>query len=334
MYPFVVNMSCLTGYFAYLDAYMGADLSLAEALLGAEGQGAVAALMPTGMTPPEGQQILAAALVESVFTEDVRRLGPAISAAKQTLLANGGDACEELSETFLLFGDPALELKVPLPRRPTGLAAEGRLSNIFLQWQPAIDCNGLPVAGYHLYRSPTPTGNFTQVNSELILKTQYEDPAVETAVAGRWLPAPDTLYYYRVAAVAADGDQSVPSEMVSAALLPAAPDDEETSGQDEDAGPGSDKEVTPGQDEDPGSDPDADPGSDQDQDATSGQDADTASDQGGNGGCFIQTAECSFGAFWIIFIVMGVIAAVGFWDPLRRRIKNDSRHQQAISPTT
>ncbi|MBT8363881.1 MAG: hypothetical protein KJP23_04190, partial [Deltaproteobacteria bacterium] len=218
------NMSCLTGYFAYLDAYAGPDLSLAEALLQADGKGAVAALMPTGMTPPEGQQILQAALVEAVFSEDVRRLGPAIAAAKQTLLANGGQAFEELSETFLLFGDPALELKVPLPHRPAGLAAEGRLAGIFVQWQPAEDCNGVPVAGYNLYRSLAPSGEYTRINSELIAATQYEDPAVETTAAVRRLLETDTPYYYTVTSVAADGDQSVPSEMVSAVLLNATAD--------------------------------------------------------------------------------------------------------------
>jgi hypothetical protein len=278
MYPFVVNMSCLTGYFAYLDAYTGPDLSLAEALLRAEDQGAVAALMPTGMTAPEGQQILAAALAESVFTEDVRRLGPAISAAKQTLLANGAGAYEELSETFLLFGDPALELKVPLPRRPAGISAEGRLSDIFLQWQPAADCNGAPVAGYNLYRSPTPAGDYTRVNSELITDTQYADSAVEPSAAGRRLLNLDTPYYYTLTAVATDGDESVPSEMVSSVLLPATLDEDEASGQDEEVTSGPDEEVASGQDEDPGSD----------------QDADEASDQGGGGGgggCFIATAK-------------------------------------------
>ena len=84
--------------------------------------------------------------------------------------------------------------------------------------------------------------------------------------------------------MATDGDESVESEMVSAALLPATPD--------------------------------ADVGSD--------QDADEASDQGGGGGgggCFIQAAEGSLGACLSIFLVMGVIATVGFWDPLRWRIK-------------
>jgi len=221
-------------------------------------------------------------------------------------LANGGDADEELSETFLLFGDPATELQVPLPRRPTGLTADGRLSDIFLQWQPAAECNGAPVAGYHLYRSLTPTGDFTQVNSELISETQYEDPAVETANADRRLLDADTPYYYRVIAVAVDGDQSVPSEMVSAALLPATPDADAGSGSDEEVTSGPDEEVTSGPDEEVTSGQNEDPGSD--------QDPDEASDQGGGGGgggCFIQAAEGSLGACLSIFLVMGVIAAVG-----------------------
>ena len=49
-----------------------------------------------------------------------RGLYIAMSGAKQTLLANGGSYYEQVSETFLLFGDPAMELQVPLPRRPAG----------------------------------------------------------------------------------------------------------------------------------------------------------------------------------------------------------------------
>ena len=192
----------------------------------------------------------------------------------------------------MLFGDPATELQVPQPTRPLGVTAEGQSSGILVQWQAAADCNGAPVAGYHLYRRPTPTGDYSRINSELIADTQYADPAVEPAAAGRRLLNLDTPYYYTLTAVATDGDESVQSEMVSAALLPATPD--------------------------------ADVGSDQDEDPGSDQDADEASDQGGGGGgggCFIQAAEGSLGACLSIFLVMGVIATVGFWDPLRWRIK-------------
>jgi hypothetical protein len=91
-----------------------------EALLRTDQKGAAATFMPTGETITSGQHILNSALFESIFTEDIRRLGPAITAAKQTLLANGSNY-EQTSETFLLFGDPAMTLKIPLPTRPKGL---------------------------------------------------------------------------------------------------------------------------------------------------------------------------------------------------------------------
>ena len=61
MYPFVVNMSCLTGYFIYpqTGAYAADSWrSLAEGWLWPASAGAVAALMPTGMTDTDGQHLL------------------------------------------------------------------------------------------------------------------------------------------------------------------------------------------------------------------------------------------------------------------------------------
>jgi hypothetical protein len=85
--PFVVSMNCLTGYFAYpepesLKPYVQ---SMAEVLLRTPATGAAAALMPTGMTTTEGQHVLNTALFEALFTEDVRRLGDALTRAKMTL---------------------------------------------------------------------------------------------------------------------------------------------------------------------------------------------------------------------------------------------------------
>jgi hypothetical protein len=111
--PFFVSMSCETGVFSYPEPW---DLpSLAEALLRSSA-GAVAALMPTGMTTTEGQRILNSALFEHIFSEDIRTLGPAIAAAKQTLLANGSAEYEQVSKTFLLFGD-RLRCRCPGDRR-------------------------------------------------------------------------------------------------------------------------------------------------------------------------------------------------------------------------
>ena len=201
--PFFVSMSCLGGYFGYPEAW--AFPSLAEALLRSESKGAVAALMPTGMTEPDCQHILDRALLEAFFTEDIRTLGPAVSLAKQTLLANGVQY-EEISETFLLFGDPAMRLKIPLPTKPSGLlAVQGQEGGVSLSWQEASDCDGGAVSGYNLYRSTTPGGGYSRVNTELIQAMHYDDPSAEAG----------TTYYYRVTSVDADGDESVQSQEVS-----------------------------------------------------------------------------------------------------------------------
>ncbi|MGD8686616.1 MAG: DUF2341 domain-containing protein, partial [Syntrophobacterales bacterium] len=199
MYPLFVGMGCLSGHFVYPEDWNYP--SLAEALLRAEDKGAAAALMSTGQTTTEGQHILDTALFDAIFNQDIRVLGQAVSSAKQTLVANGGSLYEEVYETFLLFGDPAMTLKVPLPREPEGLRAQGNLSAVRLNWDEATDCNGGGVSGYNLYRSTTPGGNYTKVNTTLITDNHYDDTSV----------AAGTTYYYVVTSVDADGDESSPS---------------------------------------------------------------------------------------------------------------------------
>jgi hypothetical protein len=185
MLPFFVAMTCLNGYFVVPEAF---DFpSLAEVLLRSQDRGAVAAFMSTGMTEAAGQHIMDRALFNALFTEDTRALGPAISSAKQILLANG-DRYEETSETFLLFGDPAMKLKIPLPRRPTGF----------------LDANGNPVVGYNVYRSTTPSGVYTKLNSEPITGTTYTDGGL----------AYGNLFYYVVRSVDTNGDESVVSQEI------------------------------------------------------------------------------------------------------------------------
>jgi len=194
--PFIVNMACLTGYFVDPESF--GYPSLTETLMRSEGKGAVAAFMPTGMTSANDQRILNAALFEAIFTKDIRTLGPAISTAKEALLANGAEY-EETSETFLLFGDPAMRLKIPLPEAPTGLEAESRGADIALSWQESTDCNGSAVSGYNLYRSTTSGGGYyTKLNTGLITETAYTDSSAES---GHW--------YYAVTAVDGDGLESV-----------------------------------------------------------------------------------------------------------------------------
>jgi len=213
MLPFVISMSCLAGNFSWPEwlAYPALTELMIRAGTVADGKGAVAALAPTGQTTTAGQRILNNALFDTIFTNDVRRLGPAVSAAKQTLLANGDVYFEQVSETFLLLGDPATKLKVPLPRRPEDLTATSDLTTISLDWQAAVDADGNPVKGYNLYRSTSASGPYTKVNTGLITTTGYEDSDPN-------LPEAPTPSYYTVRSVDNDNDESPQSAVVSTAL--------------------------------------------------------------------------------------------------------------------
>jgi hypothetical protein len=204
-YPFVVNMSCLTGYFIYpqtADSWR----SLAEAWLWPANAGAVAALMPTAMTDTEGQQVLSNALYEGIFVLDKRMLGPAVGYAKQQLLANGGAAYEETGNTFMFFGDPATSLKVPLPRRPQALTALRQADGtVGLSWSAALDCDGNAVAGYNLYRRLSTEDTYTKLNTALIAALAHTDTGLAAA------PAAGATYYYALSAVDSSSDESVKS---------------------------------------------------------------------------------------------------------------------------
>jgi hypothetical protein len=216
--PFYVSMSCETGFFAYPESWLFP--SLAEVLLRSDA-GAIAALMPTGMTTTTGQLILNSALFEHIFTDDIRTLGEAIGAAKQTLLANGAQY-ERMSQTFMLFGDPATALKVPLPRRPNGIKVEHLPEGKRITWDAALDCNNNPVAGYYIYRAASAAGPFVKINTVLITGTRYLDTAGSTEGIAAAAAASGGSGYYVVAAVDAGGSESVYSAAVRPGSLASA----------------------------------------------------------------------------------------------------------------
>jgi hypothetical protein len=192
--PFVVAMTCLNGFFGYPEGWNYP--SLAEVLLRNSNNGAVAAFMSTGMTEPEGQRVLDQALFEGIFKRDYRTLGRAISYAKQELVANSV-ALGETGKTFLLFGDPAMRLKVPLPTAPTAPTGQVSGNSVTLTWGASTDANGTPVAGYNVYRSTSPNGPYTKLNRSLVTGTSYTDSTGQSGT-----------YYYVIKSVDNDGDES------------------------------------------------------------------------------------------------------------------------------
>jgi hypothetical protein len=189
-----VAMTCLNGFFGYPEGWSWP--SLAEVLLRDSNNGAVAAFMSTGMTEPEAQRVLDQALFEGIFKRDLRTLGRAISYAKQELVANSA-ALGETGKTFLLFGDPAMRLKVPLPTAPTAPTGQVSGQSVTLTWGASTDANGGAVAGYNVYRSTTPNGPYTKVNSSLITNNGYTDNSIQSGT-----------YYYVVKSVDSDGYES------------------------------------------------------------------------------------------------------------------------------
>jgi hypothetical protein len=98
--PFFINMTCFNGMFH--DVYTE---SLSEALLKAEGGGAIAVWASSGLTEPGAQAMLNRELIRVLFNGESTTLGDAIKRAK----AAATDP--DVRRTWILFGDPTTKLK-------------------------------------------------------------------------------------------------------------------------------------------------------------------------------------------------------------------------------
>jgi len=105
--PIVVNMTCLTGLFTHPRVD-----SLAEALLWQQDGGAVAVLAPTSLTLPTDQSFLTRPLVEYINSDPHARLGDILLKAQRQIPLDA-PGTRDVMGTFLLYGDPALELGLP-----------------------------------------------------------------------------------------------------------------------------------------------------------------------------------------------------------------------------
>jgi hypothetical protein len=102
--PLVLTMNCLNGYFVApnLDA-------LPEALLKAEGRGAVAAFSPSGLSLDAPAHEYHRALVAELARGAHPRLGDALLAAQKTYGDTG--LMPELLQVYQLIGDPAMQIR-------------------------------------------------------------------------------------------------------------------------------------------------------------------------------------------------------------------------------
>ncbi|MEW6207641.1 MAG: C25 family cysteine peptidase [Acidobacteriota bacterium] len=100
--PMVVSMTCLNGYFH--DPVIE---SLAEALLNAEGGGAIAVWASSSLTDPRQQAAVNQALYRQMFAVK----GQAATVGEAVMRAKAATANMDVRQTWVLFGDPATRLK-------------------------------------------------------------------------------------------------------------------------------------------------------------------------------------------------------------------------------
>jgi rhamnogalacturonan endolyase len=89
------------------------------------------------------------------------------------------------------------------PSPPINVAATALPDTVILNWTPNIE---LDLAGYNVYRSRQIDGEYTKLNSELLIEVSYMDTNVTN----------DSTYYYALTAVDIDENESSFSDIVMA----------------------------------------------------------------------------------------------------------------------
>jgi len=102
--PFLLTLNCLNGYFV-----APAFDSLAEALVKAEGRGAIGAVSPSGLSLDAPAHAFHRALMAELTSGAHVRLGDAVLAAQKAYAGTG--AMPELVGVYQLLGDPGLRLR-------------------------------------------------------------------------------------------------------------------------------------------------------------------------------------------------------------------------------
>jgi uncharacterized repeat protein (TIGR01451 family) len=111
IYPLIVPMTCLEGLYIH-PSPTGSDYSsLSETAVRVANKGAIASFAPTGLGIATGHSFMHRGLYRALFVDGVTALGPAATLAKLNLYTNTW-AFNELIDTYLLMGDPALRLKL------------------------------------------------------------------------------------------------------------------------------------------------------------------------------------------------------------------------------
>ena len=101
MSPIVLQMTCLTGLFSYPE-----EPSLSEVML-TQPNGPILIVAATSLTFSVHQEPFAIELLAEMQDPEVERFGDAFQEAKLSLDIESSNGLREVSDTFVLLGDPS-----------------------------------------------------------------------------------------------------------------------------------------------------------------------------------------------------------------------------------
>jgi hypothetical protein len=211
--PFVMHNTCYSGFFANI---LLNRQSLGETHLLQPGRGAIADYSPSGLHVGGSLMVLNQALIKALFQDGVTVVGDAVMHALTYAAANG--VAEDLIDTMVLYGDPALRLRVDGPPNPPQLKISLGLPGVLIGWDHTHYNTS-----YSVWRSELPyadpPGGTLQVAGVDASGAIYGEPLQATDDPG----GPPTTNYFWSALGTSNWGSSPPSNRVGRFVYDLAP---------------------------------------------------------------------------------------------------------------
>ena len=139
-YTFLMVLNCLSGTFSEVTD----DYCMAEEFLRQQQRGAVFCVAPSASGLPPHHIALGETMYENLFTSYITAGGALLTASK--IAAYQQTLSRDILETFIFFGDPALELKVTIPPECTVdddcVGGVCTAANVCVECEVDVDCHG------------------------------------------------------------------------------------------------------------------------------------------------------------------------------------------------
>jgi len=157
-----IAMACFEGFFHQPDLSPLAETYMLHPL-----GGAVASWSPTGFGVATGHDWLEQGFFLSYFQDHQTILGKATDAGKLYLHNNApAGKYDDLIDTFLLFGDPALQIQgwiEPTAVEMSSLSAQTEENGVRLAWTTVKETE---ILGFHVLRAESAQGPFARITPE------------------------------------------------------------------------------------------------------------------------------------------------------------------------